>query len=270
MNDVALARTRQTGLVHFWSRSRNELWQKGGTSGHVQRVRNIYVNCDANSLLIEVDQTGAVCHNGYPTCYYRRLEADNSLQTVRERWFDPADVYGTSEGIAGLTARWWGAYEHLRDTDLEDVSRTCRALRDKDASLLPRVADELRELAGVLEGSHVHTNQRDDTLLEASQVCYWTAVEAIRLGLTWDDVRPDRALDRAPDEPAIPVATVTSLLRAKASALASAPFTAAEAHDVLTLAGAACVAMGVLPADLVLKDLEELRTRPYLTPYFAR
>jgi phosphoribosyl-AMP cyclohydrolase len=270
MNKEALATTRATGLVHFWSRSRRELWQKGGTSGHVQRVRGIYVNCDQNSLLIEVDQTGAVCHDGYPTCYYRRLEPDNSLQTVRERWFDPADVYGASAGIAGLTQRWWGAYAYLRDTDLEGVSRTSRALRDPATSVRSRIVDELRELAGVVAGSHVHRNQRDDTLLEASQVCYWTAVEAIRAGLSWDDARPDRALDRTPGDATMPAATLISLLNAKADALDRSSLTAAEAHDVFALAGNVCAAMGLLPSDLILRDLEELRSRPYLEPYFAR
>jgi phosphoribosyl-AMP cyclohydrolase len=270
MNEEALVATRTTGLVHFWSRSRQQLWQKGGTSGHVQRVRGIYVNCDQNSLLIEVDQAGAVCHDGYPTCYYRRLEPDNSLQTIRERWFDPTDVYGASEGIAGLTQRWWGAYAYLRDNDLASVSRTSRTLRNPSTSVLSRVADELRELAGVVDGSHVHRTQRDDTLLEAGQVCYWTAVEAVRAGLTWEEVRPDRALDRTPDDATIPATTLVSLLNARADALGESPLTAAEAHDVFALAGTVCAAMGLLPSDLILRDLEELRTRPYLEPYLDR
>ena len=73
MNAEALSKTRESRKVHFWSRSRQQLWHKGGTSGHVQQVRNIAVNCDRNSLLIRVHQVGAVCHDGYATCYYRDL-----------------------------------------------------------------------------------------------------------------------------------------------------------------------------------------------------
>jgi phosphoribosyl-AMP cyclohydrolase len=270
MNDQALAQTRETGFVHFWSRSRQKLWKKGESSGHVQAVRDIYINCEENSLLIEVDQRGAVCHDGYPTCYYRRLEADNALQTVRERWFDPLDVYGNNEGTAGLTTRWWGAYEYLRDTDLSGISGTSRALNDRENPVTGRIADELRELAGVLNGTHIHSNQRGDTMLEAGQVCYWTAVESIRAGLTWEDVRPDRALDRVPDDATVPASTLISLLEANAISLGQDTFAAANAHDVLSLIGTVCAAMGILPLDLILRDLEELRSRSYLQPYFAR
>jgi phosphoribosyl-AMP cyclohydrolase len=269
MNDTALAETRATGFVHFWSRSRQTLWKKGETSGHVQQVRGIYVNCEQNSLLIDVDQIGAVCHDGYPTCYYRRLEDDNSLQTVRDRWFDPTDVYGGKEGAAGLTARWWRAYEYLRDNDLAGVSGTSRALHHRQATVTPRIADELRELSGVLDGSHVHRNQRDDAMLEAGQVCYWTAVEAVRQGFAWDAVRPDRALDRQADDP-MQASTLATLLKATARELEISALDAAKAHDVLSLVATTCGALGILPLDLILRDLEELRSRDYLQPYFAR
>ncbi|HEU5430664.1 MAG TPA: phosphoribosyl-AMP cyclohydrolase, partial [Thermomicrobiales bacterium] len=82
MNDTALAATRATGRAHYWSRSRGKLWRKGETSGNEQIVDGIYVNCERNSLLLRVHQTGAVCHDGYPTCFYRRLEPDDALTTI--------------------------------------------------------------------------------------------------------------------------------------------------------------------------------------------
>ncbi len=96
MNAEALTLTRQTGRIHFWSRSRGKLWRKGETSGHEQVVEEIWVNCERNSLLITVTQIGAVCHDGYPTCFYRRLTDDNTLEIVMDRTFDPATVYGSS------------------------------------------------------------------------------------------------------------------------------------------------------------------------------
>ena len=74
MNAEALRLTLQTGEAHFWSRSRQELWHKGGTSGNVQRVRDIHVDCDGDTLLLQVDPAGPACHTGEMSCFYRRLE----------------------------------------------------------------------------------------------------------------------------------------------------------------------------------------------------
>lgn len=73
MNRESLERTLATGETWFWSRSRRELWHKGGTSGHVQRVREIYYDCDADALLVLVEQHGPACHTGERSCFYRRL-----------------------------------------------------------------------------------------------------------------------------------------------------------------------------------------------------
>jgi phosphoribosyl-AMP cyclohydrolase len=89
VNREALDRTRETGLAHYYSRSREELWQKGGSSGHTQAVREVRVDCDADSLLYLVDQTGGACHTGYRSCFYRTLDGE----TVGEQVFDPDAVY---------------------------------------------------------------------------------------------------------------------------------------------------------------------------------
>jgi phosphoribosyl-AMP cyclohydrolase len=85
----AVERTRETGLAHYYSRSREELWQKGSSSGHVQRVEEIRVDCDGDALLYLVDQEGGACHTGYRSCFYRTVDGDR----VGERVFDPEDVY---------------------------------------------------------------------------------------------------------------------------------------------------------------------------------
>jgi phosphoribosyl-AMP cyclohydrolase len=89
VNREALDRTRETGFAHYYSRSRDELWQKGGSSGHTQAVREVRVDCDADSLLYLVDQTGGACHTGYRSCFYRTLDGE----TVGEQVFDPDTVY---------------------------------------------------------------------------------------------------------------------------------------------------------------------------------
>jgi phosphoribosyl-AMP cyclohydrolase len=73
MNREALRLTRETGEAHFWSRSRQTLWHKGGTSGNVQRVREIWVDCDADTLLVKVDPAGPACHTGARSCFFRKL-----------------------------------------------------------------------------------------------------------------------------------------------------------------------------------------------------
>ena len=95
MNAEAYAATRTGGDVTFFSRSRNKLWRKGEQSGHVLRVREIRVDCDADALLIRVDALGpGVCHEGYPSCFFRRLTKDGAAEVVGERAFDPDAVYG--------------------------------------------------------------------------------------------------------------------------------------------------------------------------------
>jgi len=74
MNRESVGKTLETGRTWFWSRSRSELWPKGETSGHVQKVRNIFYDCDADTLLVQVEQVGVACHTGELSCFYRELE----------------------------------------------------------------------------------------------------------------------------------------------------------------------------------------------------
>jgi phosphoribosyl-AMP cyclohydrolase len=95
MNAEALAATRASGDVTFFSRSRNKLWRKGESSGHVLRVREIRLDCDEDALLVSVEPAGpGVCHEGYRSCFFRRLEADGEFVVIAEKTFDPKAVYG--------------------------------------------------------------------------------------------------------------------------------------------------------------------------------
>ncbi len=93
MNREAFDETVRTGRAVYFSRSRGKLWRKGEESGHVQTVKEIFVDCDADAILLKVDQLGgAACHEGYKSCFFRKLEA-GGWQTVADRVFDPAAVY---------------------------------------------------------------------------------------------------------------------------------------------------------------------------------
>jgi phosphoribosyl-AMP cyclohydrolase len=94
MNEEALAETRRTRVVTFFSRSRNRLWKKGESSGHVLRVRDVFVDCDADAILLRVEAVGpGVCHEGYRSCFFRRLEDDGNATLIAERTFEPEQVY---------------------------------------------------------------------------------------------------------------------------------------------------------------------------------
>lgn len=94
MNQEALELTVTTGIVHYWSRSRNKLWKKGETSGNVQEVKEIRIDCDGDCVLVKVDQIGqAACHTGYRSCFYRVLK-NNSVYVDGVKIFNPQEKYG--------------------------------------------------------------------------------------------------------------------------------------------------------------------------------
>jgi len=93
MNAEAYAETLRTGRAVYFSRSRGKLWRKGEESGHEQTVRGIFVDCDADTILLKVEQVGAACHEGYRSCFFRQV-TPGGLEIVAERLVDPASVYG--------------------------------------------------------------------------------------------------------------------------------------------------------------------------------
>ena len=95
MDEPAVRQTLATGQTHFYSRSRKSSWHKGGTSGHVQHVESIALDCDADVLLIRARQVGGACHEGYRSCFFRKVDAEGRLEVVAERVFRPDAVYGS-------------------------------------------------------------------------------------------------------------------------------------------------------------------------------
>lgn len=99
MNQEAFAETLRTGRICYFSRSRNRLWRKGEESGNVQELRGIYLDCDADTLLVKVRQIGgAACHEGYPSCFFRRIEGEE-LNVIAQRVFNPDEVYTRSRNL---------------------------------------------------------------------------------------------------------------------------------------------------------------------------
>jgi len=94
INQEAWQKTLKTGVATYWTRSRKKLWVKGESSGHVQKIKEILVDCDLDTVVFKVEQVGgAACHEGYRSCFFRKVENDR-LEVVGERVFDPDEVYG--------------------------------------------------------------------------------------------------------------------------------------------------------------------------------
>lgn len=101
MNKEALQKTLETKIAHYWSTSRQELWLKGGSSGHTQEVKEIYTDCDMDAIVLKVKQNGGACHEGYYSCFFRKINTntltdfndEKDLELIAERLFNPDDVY---------------------------------------------------------------------------------------------------------------------------------------------------------------------------------
>lgn len=103
MNKEALTKTIETGKAHYWSTSRNQLWLKGESSGHFQEVHEILVDCDMDAIILKISQTGAACHEGYKSCFFRKLNTENKIdiddlkeedtEIILKRLVNPEDVY---------------------------------------------------------------------------------------------------------------------------------------------------------------------------------
>ena len=94
INRDSWQKSLETGEVHYWSRSRREIWHKGETSGHVQKIKEIYADCDNDTVLFKVEQVGgAACHTGFESCFHRKVDSNGIENIVGEKIFDPEKVY---------------------------------------------------------------------------------------------------------------------------------------------------------------------------------
>lgn len=297
MNQEAFQRTRETGYTHFFSRSRNTIWRKGEQSGNVQEVRNMFVNCEENSLLLRVVQHGeAACHTGYRSCYHRRLLPDETYETVAERVFDPELVYSTAQTSSfpaqdvlhiaidpinlpeehtetQLTTlletkmhQLYGVYLYLRDHDLSEQSNTSRLLQEHSSNyLVARLADELQELADVQFGEHAHTGRQPDTILEASQVGYWLLLLAATNNVPYNDFMPHASILQGYHEHYSEGKSIEQRQECLSLLTANEPARMARGLQLgFTLIGRACAEAQVSPLAPTEYDLEQMRRKGLL------
>ncbi len=161
MNKESLAKTVETGVTWFYSRSRSSLWQKGETSGHVQKVQDIYYDCDADTLLIEVEQTGAACHEGTLSCFSRKL-GENEIEG--ELIADTSKIYGQS--LSGVLHE---LYHIINDRKLnpKEGSYTTYLFEKGQDKILKKVGEEAAET--IIASKN---NDKNELISEMSDLWY--------------------------------------------------------------------------------------------------
>lgn len=171
MNRESFAMTLETGKATYFSRSRQELWIKGAHSGNLQQVKEIYLDCDADTILLKVKQTGVPCHTGKPTCFYRKLENEAWIETELSHAADPGilhDVYAVVEDRRQNPKE--GSYtNYLFDKGIDKI--------------LKKVGEETAEvIIGAKNAS------KDEIQYEVADLMYHLTVMLCERGLDWSDI----------------------------------------------------------------------------------
>jgi len=162
MNEEALRHTQETGQAHFWSRSRQELWHKGATSGNVMNVREIRVDCDADTLLLLVDPAGPACHTGEQSCFYRRLQPsvlETLFATILDRQANPRPGSYTVHLLEA------GEDEILKKVGEEAMEVILAAKGQGDERLISEIADLFYHLLVLLAARGLSLADVEDELV---------------------------------------------------------------------------------------------------------
>jgi phosphoribosyl-ATP pyrophosphohydrolase/phosphoribosyl-AMP cyclohydrolase len=169
MNRQALEQTLTTGLVHYWSRSRQQLWQKGETSGHIQHLRDLWYDCDADTLLVIVEQEGVACHTGEPSCFFQRLV--------------PPPTALAEPTFEGLLQRLYSVVQERKQRPPQESYVASLLARGQD-QVLKKVLEEAAEvLMASKDGS------REAIVYEMADLWFHTLV-----ALGWHDISPQAVL----------------------------------------------------------------------------
>lgn len=195
MNREALAKTLASGETWFWSRSRQKLWHKGETSGHVQKVVEVYTDCDRDTLLLKVRQKGAACHEGYFSCFHYRAGEEGQWEVTEQRQFDPQEVYGEREEgkqTAGpeIIAELYGIIKD-RQEKRPAGSYTAKLFNKGPDKILEKLGEEVVEL--IIEAKN---RDREEVVEEAADVLYHLLVVLAEQGIPVEDLFAELARRR--------------------------------------------------------------------------
>ena len=170
MNEEALQKTLATGYAHYYSRSRQKLWKKGESSGNVQKVENIRLDCDGDALLLEVRQTGPACHTGRKSCFYKDLR---SQATTSEPIMDPNEMYDD------IVDRLYHIIQEKKDAD-PTQSWTAKLFERGENTILKKVAEEAAEFCFAVKDKN-----KEEIVYECADLVYHALV-----ALALEDISP--------------------------------------------------------------------------------
>ncbi len=178
MNKEALTRTIETGKTWFYSRSRQELWMKGESSGHVQEVKEILYDCDEDSVLIKVQQTGVACHTGHYSCFFRNMAG----QEVEEQVFDMNRIY---ESAASSPAILYELYEIIKDRQIKmpEGSYTTYLFKQGLDKILKKVGEENAEVIIAAKN-----REKSEVIYETSDLIYHLLVLLVEQGVDLGEI----------------------------------------------------------------------------------
>lgn len=185
MNEESLDKTLTSGRTWFYSRSRQKLWMKGESSGNVQKVKQILYDCDADTLLIKVDQTGVACHTGHYSCFYR----DSNGQEVEKQVFDPKEIYSTASN-RGILIELYNLIRERKE-QLPEGSYTSYLFTKGIDKILKKVGEESAEVIIAAKN-----DSKSELIYETSDLIYHLLVLLVEQGIGPDDIFNELALRR--------------------------------------------------------------------------
>lgn len=185
MNAESLDKTLASGRTWFYSRSRQKLWMKGESSGNVQKVKQILYDCDADTLLIKVDQTGVACHTGHYSCFYR----DSNGQEVEKQVFDPKEIYSTASN-RGILIELYNLIRERKE-QLPEGSYTSYLFTKGIDKILKKVGEESAEVIIAAKN-----DSKSELIYETSDLIYHLLVLLVEQGIGPDDIFNELALRR--------------------------------------------------------------------------
>lgn len=188
MNREAVAKTLQTGQAWYWSRSRRALWRKGAQSGHTQRVREVRVDCDADALLLTVEQQGPACHTGHRSCFFRDVEGQEPVSDPLDGSLAPPDIL---DDLFDVLKR--------RRAEMPSGSYTASLLQAGRPAIAGKVLEEAEELT---RAAAAETDQR--VIEEAADLVYHTWLLLVERGLELRDIRKELERRRTRSQETLP------------------------------------------------------------------
>lgn len=184
-NREALVKTLETGLVHYWSRSRNELWLKGSTSGHYQKVKSIFLDCDSDAVLINIEQQGNACHTGQFSCFYRKIESFEDAHNSNDKIEKPGRVNGNDSNACCRADILFELMDVIKDrkANPKENSYTNYLFAKGLDKILKKVGEETAEV--IIASKNL---SKEEMRYEIADLLYHLFVLMVDRGLELDDV----------------------------------------------------------------------------------